>query len=167
LDVKVSYQTGNQATLTETDMKTDFNSTAVSKTYISIGPELYGEMGYKLSCIHEGISNADEDCYTKADIFELKKDKVELTSESYDRVNTTADMIEVDGLNKYRSLWKEIKEFYIECGTAIPFDREAWNKGYIQCTGGLKNLIWFKHGGIEYTFDRHPDFETRTEPEQP
>ena len=92
---------------------------------IKIGPELYSEMEYKLETMQDEI-DIDSGVYKESDLFELRPTEVELTQDSYDRVLNTDLSINSYGVSGYRKLWTEIKEFYIECKTAIPFDREAY-----------------------------------------
>tara|TARA_R110002020_G_scaffold456274_1_gene672643 strand:+ start:237 stop:641 length:405 start_codon:yes stop_codon:yes gene_type:complete len=128
------------------------------KKMINIGPELRSEMEFRLETIQDSIeSDGIEGGYDKDDLFVLEDDRVELKWASYDMVLMTSASIESEGVKNYPKLWNEIKKFYIDVGTAIPFDREAYNRGEIICTGGLKRLIMFKHKGIEYTFGEHPE----------
>lgn len=129
------------------------------KMFIKIGPELYSEFEYRIEALSETDDDElDDGGLVKSDTPKLTPTQVQLTKVAYDIVQETESSITSYGLKNYRKLWNEIKTFYIECGSAEVFDRAAYERGELMSSRGLKGLIWFRHKGVDYSFNEHPKF---------
>ena len=47
-------------------------------------------------------------------------------------------------------LWRAVCKFYVDSGTAIPVDVEAYRDGRAWCSGGIKGATWFVFNKLRY-----------------